>query len=67
MNWLDMNNYIDSTYFVKSTVATKINRCLLLVFGLTGIITLIPHITNDHEVVILNRGVGGAFILSLYT
>jgi len=44
-----------------------INKCLLLTFGLTYLITLIPHIPNGHKDVKLNRGSGGTFILSLYT
>jgi hypothetical protein len=48
-------------------MATKINQCLLLAFGLIGPITSIPHIKNGHIDVILNKGAGGAFILSLYT
>jgi hypothetical protein len=48
-------------------MATKINQCLLLAFGLIGPITSIPHITNGHSDVILNKGAGGAFILLLYT
>jgi len=47
-------------------MATKIKQCLLLAFGLIGPITSIPHITNGHIDVILNKGAEGAFILSLH-
>jgi len=52
---------------ILTTLATRINRCLLLAFRLTCLITLIPHFANGHWDVKLNRGVEGTFILSLYT
>jgi len=55
------------THFMKELMATRINWCLLLAFGLTSPITLIPHIANGHWDVKFNRRVGCIFIFSLYT
>jgi len=47
-------------------MAIRISQCPLLAFELIDLITSILHIANGHEDVILNRGVEGAFIFSLY-
>jgi hypothetical protein len=47
-------------------MATKMNMCPLLAFELIGPMTSKPHISKVQGKVILDSGVGGAFILSPY-
>jgi hypothetical protein len=50
---------------VKWSIATRMNLCPLLAFGLTGPITSIPHIANGQGDIRLNSSAGGVLTLSL--